>query len=278
MRATHPSGERLSPSRQAATWLVAASVTLLLAARAVMRRAALSAFAASLLVAACAPAAREPPAARAPEHAGQALSWIAPSESIVALESPQFVFSWQNKQSKFAGDANACAVKSIVQKHPGVRIVSQGEFARIAFPDLPSENAPISPDSMKLLAESEVLRERIAPLNVRYLLYASALTEIRNDKGFFGALGGAGGGVALAGESWDKQSDYSLAIFDVKTGRNTASQGSASGRGWFFAALVIVPLAAGYSPATESQACQDLGNRVLATLESMTPNSTTEPP
>ncbi|HKF72243.1 MAG TPA: hypothetical protein VKB68_10865 [Stellaceae bacterium] len=232
----------------------------------------------ALLVAACATAPRQPAANAEPERATPTLSWIAPSESVVALESPQFVFSWQNKQRKFGADVSACAVKSIVERHPGVRIISEGEFARTAFPDLPSESAPTSPESMKLLAESEVLRERIAPLNIRYLLYASAVTEVRNNKVFGGAIGGAGGGAAVAGESWDQQSDYSLAIFDMKTGRNAASQGSASGHGWFFVALVLVPLAAGWSPATESQGCQDLGNRVLATLESMTPDLRSEPP
>lgn len=246
--------------------------------RPIGNRGAMSVAAIVLLVGACAAAPRQPDAVSAPEHVAPALSWIAPSESIVALESPQFVFSWQNQKRKFTGDVNSCAVKTIIEKHPGIRIVSQGEFARTAFPDLPSENAPISPDSMKLLAESEMLRERIAPLNVRYLLYTSAVTEIRNDKGFFGAIGGGPGAIAIGGESWEKQSDYSLAIFDVKTGRDATSRGSASGHGWLFVALVIVPLAAGYSPATENQACGDLGNRVLATLESMTPNSTPEPP
>jgi hypothetical protein len=232
----------------------------------------------ALLLAACANAPREVVTKPAPERATETLSWIAPSESIVALESPQFVFSWQNKQRKFANDANACAVRAIIEKHPGVRIISQGEFARTAFPDLPSENAPISPDSMKLLAESQVLRARIAPLNIRYLLYTGAVTEIRNDKTGFGAWGGGGVGAAAMSESWDQQSDYSLAIFDMRTGRNAASQGSASGRGWYFIALLfIVPLAAGSAPGTETQACQDLGNHVLATLESMTPSLTTEP-
>ena len=224
-----------------------------------------------LLVAACAAAPRQPGANASAEHVAQTVSWIAPSESIVALESPQFIFSWQNTQRKFAGDVSACAVRGIIEKHPSVRVIPQSEFAKAAFPDLPAENAPMSPESMKLLMESDVLRERIAPLNVRYLLYASAVTEIKNDKAFGAAVGGAGGGAALAGQSWDKQSDYSLAIFDLKTRRTAASQGSASGHGWFFVALVLVPLAAGWSPATESQACQGLGERVLATLESMTP-------
>jgi hypothetical protein len=231
----------------------------------------------ALLVAACRTAAQDLAAKSAPEQTAERLGWIAPSESIVALESPQFIFSWQSKQRKMEADVNACAVKFIIEKHPGILVVSQSEFARTAFPDLPSENAPISPESMKLLAENEVLRERIAPLNIRYLLYTSAVTEIRNDKAFWAAIGGAGGGAAVAGESWDQQSDYSVAIFDVKTGRNAASQGNASGHGWYFVALVIVPLAAGWSPATESQACQDLGNRVLTTLESMTPKLTSEP-
>jgi len=231
-----------------------------------------------LLVAACATPPRESiTQSVAPEPVTQPMSWIAPAESIVAIESPLFIFSWQNKQRKFAGDVNACAVRAIVEKHPGVRVIPQGEFARTAFPDLPAESAPVSPESMKLLAESNVLRERIAPLNIRYLLYASAVTEIRNDKAFGAAIGGAGGGAAIAGESWDKQSDYSLAIFDLKTQRSAGSQGSAAGHGWYFVAVVLVPLAAGWSPATESQACQELGDRVLATLEAMTPNITAEP-
>jgi hypothetical protein len=224
----------------------------------------------ALLGAACAAAPREP-AKSAPEHAPQTLSWIAPSESIVAIESPRFVFSWQNEQRKFGGDVNACAVRAIIEKHPGIRVVSQGEFARTAFPDLPSENAPIGPESMKLLSENEVLRERIAPLNIRYLLYTSALTEIRNDKPGFGAWSGGMAGVIAAGDSWDQQSDYSLAIFDLKTGRNAGSQGSASGHGWYFVALIsILPIAAGSSPGTETQVCKDLGNHVLAAMESMT--------
>ena len=203
--------------------------------------------------------------ATASEPKPAAPAWIEAGESIVVLESPQFIFDWDHQRRKADLDVRNCVSSALGKRYRGLRVIPQAEFVKVAFPDLPPAAAPISAESLKMLVGHETLKQRIAPLAVRYFIYASTSTETRMLSDSAGCIGGPGAAVCGAAASWDKESDYALSILDAKLGRELGTKGSVAGHGWYFA---VLPLVVGWTTATETQACHKLGDDVLSTLES----------
>ena len=199
----------------------------------------------------------------ASELNGAPLLRIEPGESIVVLQSPQFLVDWDHQRRAAKLDVRECVSSALRRKYPDLRVIPQSEFVKLAFPDLPPEAAPISPDSLKLLIGHEVLRRRITPLDVRFFVYASTSTETRMLSDSFGCF--TGFGTCVISASWEKESNYALSIIDAKKGGEVSSKGSLAGRGWYF---TIMPLIIGSTGATETQACDKLGQDVLARLTS----------
>lgn len=213
------------------------------------------------------------------EPAQASPTWIEPGESIVVLESPQFVFNWEHQSQAARIDVKKCVSDALQKNHPQVRVVLQPEFVKLAFPDLPPEAAPISPESLKLLTRHDVLRQRIAPLDVRYLIYVGTVTEIRTLYDLFGCAAGMGAAICVTAAGWNQQSDYSSSIVDIKTLGELRATGSVEGRGWhLFITPFPLPLSPGRTSATENPACQKVGQGVLTALESQGVPPTIEQP
>ena len=203
-------------------------------------------------------------AATASEPKGVPPTWIGAGESVVVLESPQFIFDWEHRRRKADLDVRNCVNSALSRRYRGLRVIPQAEFVKVAFPDLPPAGAPISAESLKMLVGHETLKQRIAPLAVRYFIYASSSTETRMLSDGAGCIGGPGGALCGAEASWDKESDYALSILDAKLGREIGTKGGVAGHGWYFA---VLPLVVGWTTATETQACHKLGDDVLSALE-----------
>lgn len=201
--------------------------------------------------------------------------WIEAGESIVVLESPQFIFDWDHQRRKADLDVRSCIGAALSNRYRGLRVIGQAEFVKVAFPDLPAAAAPISAESLKMLVGHETLKQRIAPLAVRYFIYASTSTETRMLSEGGGCAGGPGGAVCGGAARWDKESDYSLSILDAKLGGVFGTTGSVAGHGWYVA---VLPLVVGWTTATETQVCHTLGADVLSALESRETQLRREPP
>jgi hypothetical protein len=60
----------------------------------------------------------------------------------------------------------------------GANVVSQAEFLSVAFPDLPHDIAPRSPEYIKLALTRADVRKRLADLGVRYIVYVVGTREM----------------------------------------------------------------------------------------------------
>ncbi len=201
---------------------------------------------------------------------GTELSWIAHDESIVVLESPQFHFDWDHRRVPLEIDLFHCATDPLHSKYPQIRLITQTDFVKRAFPNLDPQEAPISPESLKLLSGNETLRARIASLNVRYVVYGATENDIETVYEGFGCAGAPGPPavpLCFGGGQWNKRSTYNLLIMDLKQLRQFRRSGAAAGTSWF---AMLVPLFAGWRSATEAQTCVRLGADVLAQLEQST--------
>jgi hypothetical protein len=108
--------------------------------------------------------------------------------------------------------AASCIGDSLRQVHPTLRIMSPDEFRRAAFQDqTPAETTftyPIPEPQQKLLS-TQIFRDRIAPLRLRYLVSIGEEEKSRD-------RGGLGSGPFF---NWYRLLKLSASVFDLKDGR-----------------------------------------------------------
>jgi len=191
-------------------------------------------------------------------------AWIDSDESIVVLESPHFYFDWDNARVPLRIDLFRCATNELRHRYPRLRLIDQAQFVKAAFPDLDPQAAPVSPQSLQLLLGNATLQQRIASLNLRYVVYGGTENDIETVEEGFGCVGGYGAALCGGGAEWKKQSKYDLLIFDLKHRQESRGADSAAGTSWF---ITILPLFVGWKSPTEARACAALGRDVLRLLE-----------
>jgi len=192
-------------------------------------------------------------------------AWISADESIVVLQSPRFYFDWENHKVPLDIDLFQCATRELHAKYPRVHLVPQEKFVKIAFPDLNPKAAPVSPESMKLLLGNPTLQSRIAPIKVRYLVYAGTENDIEDVLPFFmGCVGSYGGALCGGGAEWHKRSAYDLVVVDLKNHHESNAANTVEGTSWFAS---ILPLVVGWKSPTEARACHALGRDLLHLFE-----------
>ncbi len=184
---------------------------------------------------------------------------LAPKDAVtVVLDQFSGEFStW--KEDKFVG----CITKAIRKAHPTVRIVPPDEFRQAAFPDLPPEEVQAGDRSWKQLAGDPAVRQRVAPLDVHYLITLSGET-IQNLKfGLHGDFNAAA--LGFIGEPGDRTSSLEATVIDLK-------QGSEAGRlhAWAYniarTGWIILPFPFYVPSRTETRVCRELGEGVAAML------------
>jgi hypothetical protein len=189
--------------------------------------------------------------------------WIDAGESVAVLQSPRFYFDWEDSKLPLNIDLFRCATKQLHQRYPQVRLIAQSEFVKVTFPDLDPKAAPVSPESLKLLLDNATVRTRMAPLNIRYLIYAGTENDIHTAWEGFGCAGGYGFAVCGGGGEWNKHSAYDVLITDLKRHTESGANNAKSGTSWIAS---LLPLVVGWKSPTESRACEALGEDVLRLL------------
>ena len=159
-------------------------------------------------------------------------------------------------------------VSTIVRRaHPTLRIVPPDEFRRVAFPDLPAAAAPRSPEYISLLLDHPVFRERIARLNLRYVIAIGGATTMADAGGVVAPVPSPRG--VLIFKAWDRSSRLAAAVLDLKEARSARiAEVEAAGRGWFVGFLLPIGV---FPTFTETQVCEDLGQRIAQFLSGAEP-------
>ena len=157
-----------------------------------------------------------------------------------------------------AGAVESCITTAIEKQQPKIPIVPAGEFIRVAFPDLPSGGAPTDVKYLSVVLPHPLFRERIAPLNLRYLIAVSGGTE--SDRSGGTISGAAPRAFAIiGGYVWDRKSIFRATIIDLRSAQPAAQAQSASGgRAWLFF-IMPSPIVVGAPAFTETRACAELG-------------------
>jgi hypothetical protein len=162
-----------------------------------------------------------------------------------------------------AVSAEGCINNALKQAFPTLRIISSGDFYRIAFPDAAPDKSVRTYTDFSLLLKEPPFRERIAPLGLRYLILVEGGTQQKGEP----IIGGAGAGlgaVTAFGWSGERQSSLWASILDLEKYQPAGHVlAEASGKPWWTCVGLgpfCVPL--GAAVFTESGACAKVGEGV----------------
>ncbi len=220
-----------------------------------------------LAVSGCAPAgpvATTPSAKQAPASAA---SVEAPPHAIAIVFLHEFDFAPNIQNISEEDRIVRCVAGAIRGEVPGQRIVSFDAFRRAAFPELPREAAPRSPEYLTHLLKDPTFTERVAPLELRYLLFVGGTTHVDQVAGGFSCVGGYPYAACAGYWQWEKTSHIAASLMDFRsTATAKAFETTQAGTAWL-AVVQIFPV--GMPAATESAACTDIGRRVGRFLRGM---------
>ena len=159
------------------------------------------------------------------------------------------------------GELLGCIREGIRRAHPELRVVPPDEFRSLAFPDLAPDAAPRSPQYLGLILDNAVFRDRIAPLNLRYLIAIGGETRVKQSGGVIAGAAPAPAGAFLFGAwVWNRDTQLVASILDLKqAGAATEINANARGTAWL---VLVEGLPIGAPAFTEANACATLGDKL----------------
>lgn len=183
--------------------------------------------------------------------------------TVILVQRPGDEYS-AGLESKVAG----CVRNALQQIHSSVRIVPHDEFRQAAFSDPSLKELPQDDSSWQRLVGDPKFLERIAPLEVRYLI-AVAVQEGRGPIDLHGGGAGSGGaGIGAIGVDWDRWAEMQATIMDMMHAR-VAGNVSSRARGKSavgLAVFIILPIPYGKPSFPLGTACWELGEGVAKFL------------
>jgi hypothetical protein len=175
------------------------------------------------------------------------------------------ILSWQH--SDMERRAATCIAEAVQAAHPTLRIVSTDEFRRTVFAYGSPEDPAGRAKYFETLVSEPVVRERMASLGIRHLVY---LAEARTEQGPGGGFGGCGGGPGGAGCFgaiwWERSSRLVASVVDIQAARAMGDV-SASATGTPVLLGLLVPIPIPIPAFTETRACGELGEAVTRFLQ-----------
>jgi hypothetical protein len=190
--------------------------------------------------------------------------------NVAVVSSSQWTFNWQTKDVAETDLAN-CLGDALAEAYPELVVIPETTFVQTIFPDLPAALAPRSPEYIKLALTHPDVRERIATLNLKYLVYVAGTREMeRNWRDLeVACVGGynvawCGGGIIL-----EQTSRLTAVIIDVETTRELNSiRASDSGTSWIV--MPFLPITVWHMTDTREPSCQELSHELVYALRTQT--------
>jgi hypothetical protein len=184
------------------------------------------------------------------------LGGLAPDEAIAIIADGDA----RAEERKLA----ACAGRELKGNRWASRIVAPHEFRRLALTN-PSQQ-PRSPDDWAELARDPLFRERIASLNLRYLIVLDERHSKSSSQWDYVISAKCCGALIFA--HWDVISEMSAAIVDLRKAEHLGAIEANSRGKSSVGALVffVIPLPFGKPSFPEGVACRKLGEGVAEAL------------
>lgn len=183
--------------------------------------------------------------------------------AVAVVSDTAWAFQWGDRD-RGVSDLNQCLESHLAAA--GHVVIEQRKFLLAAFPTLPPEQAPTSPQYLELALGAHDVTERLKRLNVEHIVYVTGVIDaekdIRDMKTYCGLVGNVpvcAGGIVYEQTHWLKATILGVANNSVLA----ESRADETGRSW--------GIHAGYFPIgngadTESVACNELAKAVSKRL------------
>lgn len=186
-----------------------------------------------------------------------------PKQAITVIRSDTFQFDWGKEIKPVRADLERCATNAIETHFPDLHFVSREEFTKTAFPDLPINSAPTDLRYIRVVLDSPTVRQRLEQLNLRYIVYVGGHTEIAASHSWV-MIGGYMAATAAGISTWEKETEVSALVFDLKNPRGTTrTEDRGEGTSWVAG---LFPFIIGMPTSSEHRACKQLGEQLVHTL------------
>ncbi len=159
-------------------------------------------------------------------------------------------------------DIVSCLENRIKKHNPDQAFISYNQFVNTMFPDLPDREVPRESESFsRFLADvaDEKFYKDVLSWGVRYLIFVRGSTSETNGFYWFKFLPSFPP-IVLGYKSWDHKTRLTASILDLHQKETVIDdlESIFEGTQWF--AGFIIPI--WYSPSTESDSCEDMGDRL----------------
>ncbi len=191
----------------------------------------------------------QPPAGIVPGEYQNALSIIFRGEDVLPLKGESYV--------SIDEDVVSCLENRIKKHNPDQAFISYYKFVNTMFPDLPDLEVPREPESFPRLLADEKFYKDVLSWGVRYLIFVSGSNRRTNEsEGGFASFP-----LLLLYGIKDKKTRLTASILDLHQKETVIDdlENISEGTGWV-AGLLFIPI--GFPPLTQSNACEDMGNRL----------------
>jgi len=191
------------------------------------------------------------PAGIVPGEYQDAASIIFRGEDVQPLKGESYV--------SIDEDIVSCLEDRIKKHNPDQAFIPYYQFVNTMFPDLFEHEVPREPESFpRFLADvaDEKFYKDVLSWGVRYLIFVSG-SSISNEHGrIIGTELGFWGGMY-----WDNKTQLAASILDLHQKKTIADDIEVISEDISWLALAVV-VPAGFPSSTESDSCEDMGNRL----------------
>ena len=155
-----------------------------------------------------------------------------------------------------------CIRNRILEHIPDQNIILFDKVANKLFPDLPKKRVPRTPEDYSILLDDEKFYTDISAMGIRYVIFVGGLTADKGEHSHGGCVvSPLSGGGCLWLYVWDKETQLSASILDIKLKNSMATnvENTSTGESWF---AIVGWFPIGMQSFSVHTACSNVGNDI----------------
>jgi len=154
-------------------------------------------------------------------------------------------------------DIVSCLEDRIKKHNPDQAFIPYYQFVNTMFPDLFEHEVPREPESISRFLEDKKFHKDVLSWGVRYLIFVRGSTKSPDEKGMLACdFPGCFGAIY-----WNNKTQLAASILDLHQKKTIADDIEVISEdiSWF---AMVLWLPMGFPSSTESDSCEDMGNRL----------------
>ena len=152
-----------------------------------------------------------------------------------------------------------CIESSLRSGSKGINVVPRQQFVDRLFPWFEPRTVPADTKGLPGLMERPGVKQAIADMGVRYVVWLDGDTERVAEGGSLSCAAGPGGGGCFGFAGWQNDADYEATVWDLRAAEAAGTiTADVSGTSFLPALVVPIPLIA----RTQTKACKGLANQL----------------